>query len=114
MAELDAMKALRPTGGLMLRRDQSGLPSATKGEMLTHFARIVKTIVRAARLRDELTFTSFRHGGATEAATSGLSDSEMRVKGQWTSNKVLKNYVHKNDEMHVNAHAKRQTNRAKK
>jgi hypothetical protein len=114
MAELDAMKALRPTGGLMLRRDQSGLPWATKGEMLTHFARIVKTIVRAARLRDELTFTSFRHGGATEAATSGLSDSEMRVKGQWTSNKVLKNYVHKNDEMHVNAHAKRQTNRAKK
>jgi hypothetical protein len=114
MAELDAMKALRPTGGLMLRRDGSGLPWATKGEMLTHFARVVKTIVRAAGLRDELTFTSFRHGGATEAATSGLSDSEMRVKGQWTSNKVLKNYVHKNDEMHINAHEKRQAKRAKK
>jgi hypothetical protein len=26
MAELDAMKALRPRGGLMLRRDGSGLP----------------------------------------------------------------------------------------
>jgi integrase len=114
MAELDAMKALRPTGGLMLRRDASGLPWATKGEMLTHFARVVKTIIRATGLRDELTFTSFRHGGATEAATSGLSDSEMRVKGQWTSNKVLKNYVHKNDEMHINAHEKRRANRAKK
>ena len=114
MAELDAMKGLRPTGGLMLRRDSSGLPWATKGEMLTHFARVVKTIIRAAGLRDELTFTSFRHGGATEAATSGLSDSEMRVKGQWTSNKVLKNYVHKNDEMHINAHEKRRAKRAKK
>jgi len=112
MAELDAMKVLRPTGGLMLRRDGSGLPWATKGEMLTHFARVVNTIVRAAGLRDELTFTSFRHGGATEAATSGLSDSELRMKGQWTSNKVLKNYVHKNDEMHINAHEKRRAKRA--
>ena len=48
MAELDAMKLLRPTGGLMLRRDGSGLPWATKGEMLTHFARIVKKIIKAA------------------------------------------------------------------
>jgi hypothetical protein len=114
MGEMDAMKALRPTGGLMLRRDGDGKPWATKGEMLTHFARVVKTIIRAAGLRDELTFTSFRHGGATEAATAGLSDSEMRVKGQWTTTKVLKNYVHKNDEMHVNAHEKRRAKRAKK
>jgi hypothetical protein len=114
MAELDTMKVLRPTGGLMLRRDGDGRPWATSGEMLTLFARVVKTIIRAAGLRDELTFTSFRHGGATEAATSGLSDSEMRVKGQWTSSKVLKNYVHKNDDMHINAHEKRQAKRAKK
>jgi hypothetical protein len=36
------------------------------------------------------------------------------VKGQWTSARVLKNYVHKNDEMHINAHAKRRAKRAKK
>jgi hypothetical protein len=35
MAELDAMKALLPTGGLMLRRDGSGLPCGGKGEMLS-------------------------------------------------------------------------------
>ena len=52
-AELDAMKVLRPTGGLMLRRDGDGRPWATKGEMLTHFARVVKKIIRAAGLRDE-------------------------------------------------------------
>jgi hypothetical protein len=28
----------------------------------------VKDIIPAARLRDELTVTSFRHGGCTEAA----------------------------------------------
>ena len=114
MSELDAMKTLRPTGGLMLRRDGSGLPWATKGEMLTHFARVVKTIIRAAGMRDELTFTSFRHGGTTEAATAGLTDSELRVKGQWTTGKVLKHYVHKNDEIHINAHEKRKANRSKK
>ena len=113
IAELDAMKKLRPTGGLMLRRDGSGRPWATKGEMLTHFARIVKKIIRAAGLRDELTFTSFRHGGATEAGTSGLSDRELMVKGQWTTPKALKNYVHKNDEMHINAHEKRRAKRTK-
>jgi hypothetical protein len=64
-------------------------------------------------MREELTFTSFRHGGATEAATSGLTDREMRVKGQWTSAKVLKNYVHKNDEMHINAREKRLAKRPK-
>ncbi len=57
---------------------------------------------------------SFRHRGATEAGMSGLSDRELMVKGQWTSPKMLKNYVHKNDEMHINAHEKRQAKRAKK
>jgi hypothetical protein len=42
MAELDAMKQLRPTGGLMLRRDGSGLPWSGKGEMLTQVERISK------------------------------------------------------------------------
>jgi hypothetical protein len=40
MAELDAMKALRPTGGLMLRRDGSSLSWSGKGEMLTQVERI--------------------------------------------------------------------------
>ena len=58
MAELDAMKALRPRGGLMLRRDGSGLPWGGKGEMLTQVERISKKTILAAGLRPELTFTS--------------------------------------------------------
>jgi len=86
MAELDAMKALRPTGGLMLRRDGSGLPWGGKGEMLTQVERISKKIILAAGLRPELTFTSFgRHGGATESKSSGLTTLQLMDKGQWSS-----------------------------
>jgi hypothetical protein len=108
MAELDAMKALRPTGGLMLRRDGSGLPWATKGEMLTHFARVVKTIIRAAGLRDELTFTSFgRHGGGTEANDSGLTETQLKQKGQWSSKAAMGRYLHSDDQAKQEAQEKR-------
>lgn len=83
MAELDAMKALRPTGGLMFRRDGSSLPWSGKGEMLTQVERISKKIILAAG--PELTFTSFgRHGGTTEASTSGLTETQLMKKGQWS------------------------------
>ena len=42
----------------------------------------VKRIIRAAGLRDELGFTSFRHGGFTEGADSDLSDAELRAAGR--------------------------------
>jgi hypothetical protein len=48
---------------------------------LTLMSRRVKEIIRAAGLRDELTFTSFRHGGFTEAADADLSDAEIRAAG---------------------------------
>jgi hypothetical protein len=81
MAELDAIKDLRPTGGLMLRRDGSSLPWFGKGEMLTQVQRITKKIILAAGLRAELTFTSFgRHGGTTEASASGLTETQLMQK----------------------------------
>jgi hypothetical protein len=45
----------------------------------------VRDITRAAGLRDELTFTSFRQGGFTEAADSDLADAEMRAQGRHES-----------------------------
>ena len=53
MAELDAVKALRATSGLMLRRDGSALPWSGKGEKLTQVERISKKIILAAGLRPE-------------------------------------------------------------
>jgi hypothetical protein len=108
MAELDAMKALRPTGGLMLRRDGSALPWAGKGEMLTQVERISKKIIIAAGLRPELTFTSFgRHGGTTEASTSGLTEMQLMKNGQWSSTKAMAHYLHHDDEAKQDAQIKR-------
>lgn len=108
MAELDAMKALRPTGGLMLRRDGSALPWGGKGETLTLVERISKKIILAAGLRPELTFTSFgRHGGTTEASTSGLTETQLMQKGQWSSTAAMGHYLHDDDEAKQNAQLKR-------
>jgi hypothetical protein len=97
MAELDAIKRER-IGGLMLCRDwgdRAAWPTwPTQGEAdLTHMSRKVKEIIRASGLRDELTFTSFRHGGFTEGADADLSDAEMRAQGRHKSAKVLPRYA---------------------
>jgi hypothetical protein len=97
MAELDAIKRER-IGGLMLRRDWGDRapwptwPSPDEID-LTHMSRKVKEIIRAAGLRDELTFTSFRHGGFTEAGDAELTDSQIRAQGRHKSAKVLPKYV---------------------
>jgi hypothetical protein len=97
MAELDAIKKTR-IAGLMLRRDwgkHDPWPTFPKeGEIdLTHMSRKVKEVIRAAGLRDELTFTSFRHGGFTEAGNADLTDRELMAQGRHKSPKVLSKYV---------------------
>jgi len=39
----------------------------------------VRRICRAAGLPDDITFTSFRHGGHTDGADAGLTDAQMRA-----------------------------------
>jgi hypothetical protein len=56
-------------------------------------SRIVKKIIRATGLRDELTFTSFRHGGFTEAGDAELTDTQIRAQGRHKTAKVLPKYV---------------------
>jgi hypothetical protein len=82
----------------MLRPDwgkQDSWPTHPKeGEIdLTHMSRKVKEVIGAAGLRNELTFTSFRHGGFTEAADADLTDAEMRAQGRHRSAKVLPRYA---------------------
>ena len=81
MGELDALKRDR-IGGLMLCRDWGErLPWPTERGDLDLMRHKVKRIIRAAGLRDELSFTSFRHGGFTEAADADLTDAEIRARG---------------------------------
>lgn len=98
--ELDAIKRER-IGGLMLCRDWGDRrpwptwPRNNEPEFvdLTHMTRTVKKIMRAAGLRTELTFTSFRHGGFTEAGDAELTDTQIRAQSRHTSAKVLPKYV---------------------
>jgi hypothetical protein len=53
----------------------------------------VKEVIREAKLRDDLTFTSFRHGGFTEAGDAELTDQEIMAQGRHRSRKVLPRYV---------------------
>jgi hypothetical protein len=111
MAELDALKRER-IAGLMLRRDSGERapwptwPSPDNPD-LTHMSRKTKEIVRAAKLRDVLTFTSFRHGGFTEAADSDLSDAEIRAQGRHKSARVLPRYAKRTMKFQVMTGAKK-------
>jgi hypothetical protein len=97
MAELDAIKRER-IGGLMLCRDwgkRLPWPTWPKPEQsdFTHLSRKVKEVIRAAGVRDELSFTSFRHGGFTEGGDAELTDRELLAQGRHTTVKVLPKYT---------------------
>jgi hypothetical protein len=85
-------------GGLMLCRDggdRGPWPTWPKPDQLdfTHLSRKVKEVIRAADLHDELSFTSFRHGGLTETGDAELTDREILAQSRHTTVKVLPEYV---------------------
>ena len=98
MAELDSIKA-NTIAGPMLRRDHAHRrasipqPWITPRGDLDYLRAVVKKIIRAAGLRDELSFTSFRHGGFTEGADADMSDAELRAAGRHRSARQLPTYA---------------------
>jgi hypothetical protein len=117
MKELDAIKRER-IGGLMLCRDwgdRGPWPTRPRPDHidLTHMSRTVKKIIRAAGLRDELTFTSFRHGGFTEAGDADMTDREITAQGGHTTGKVLPKYVKRTLRQVASGAKKRRASRTK-
>jgi hypothetical protein len=117
MLELDAIKRER-IGGLMLRRDwgaRGPWPTWPKPDQpdFTHLSRKVKEVIRAARLRDELSFTSFRHGGFTEGGDAELTDREMLAQGRHSTVKVLPKYTKRTTRQVMNGAKKRRASRTK-
>jgi hypothetical protein len=96
MAELDAIKS-RTLSGLMIGRDRKDrkagvpLPWITAKGGLDYLRATVKEIVRAAKLRDDLSFASFRHGGFTEAADADLTDAQLGAISQRGSSRPTPN-----------------------
>ncbi|MGY3494191.1 hypothetical protein [Bradyrhizobium sp. USDA 4502] len=117
MAELDAIKRAR-IGGLMLVRDwgkRGPWPTWPKPDLpdFTHMSRKVKEIIRAAGLRDELSFTSFRHGGLTETGDAELTDREILAQSRHTTVKVLPKYVKRTTKQIATGTKKRRSVRTK-
>ena len=73
----------------------------------------VKRVIRAAGLRDELSFASFRHGGFTEGADSDLSDAELRAAGRHRSARQLPTYAKRIRKQLVSGAQKRRAERTK-
>ena len=117
MAELDTIKRDR-IGGLILRRDwgnRGPWPTWPKPDMpdFTHMSRKVKEVIRAAGLRDELSFTSFRHGGLTETGDAELTDREILAQSRHTTVKVLPKYVKRTTKQIATGTKKRRAARTK-
>jgi hypothetical protein len=115
MAELDEIKRER-IGGLMLRRDwgkRLPWPTWPKPDQpdFTHLSRKVKEVIRAAGLRDELSFTSFRHGGFTEGGDAELTDRELLAQGRHTTVKVLPKYTKRTTNQIISGAKKRRAYR---
>ena len=97
VTELDAIKRER-IGGLMIVRDwgnRSPWPTwrSPDDPELTFMITKVRKIMRAAGLRPELTFTSFRHGGLTEMGDADLTDRQIIAQSRHKSPNILKHYV---------------------
>jgi hypothetical protein len=118
MAELDAIKE-HTVSGLVFRRDHDHrrggvpLPWITPRGGLDYLRATVKRILRAAGLRDELSFTSFRHGGFTEGADSDLSDAELRAAGRHRSARQLPPYAKRTRKQLIAGVQKRRAERTK-
>lgn len=117
MAELDGIKRDR-IGGLMLRRDwgnRGPWPTWPKPDQpdFTHMSRKVKEVIKAAGLRDELSFASFRHGGFTETGDAELTDREIMAQGRHTTPKVLPRYVKRTTKQIITGTKKRRASRTK-
>ena len=118
MAELDEIKS-RTVAGRMFRRDHTHrrtrvpLPWITPRGDLDHLRSVVKDIIRAAGLRDELSFASFRHGGFTEGADSDLTDAELRAAGRHRSARQLPTYAKRTRKQLISGAQKRHSERTK-
>ncbi|WP_424627574.1 hypothetical protein [Bradyrhizobium sp. SYSU BS000235] len=118
MAELDEIKS-RTISGLVFRRDHKHrkskvpVPWITPKNGLDYLRSTVKEIIRAAGLRDELSFASFRHGGFTEGADSDWTDAELRAAGRHRSARQLPTYAKRTRKQLISATEKRRAERTK-
>lgn len=116
-ARLDRMEK---AGTLIVMRDlpdpkkKVRLPWATAASNPIRYVQTrVRAICAAAGLPDDITFTSFRHGGHTDGANAGLSDAQMRALGGHKSTAALLRYAKATGEQRLEGARKRLEKRTK-
>jgi hypothetical protein len=72
-----------------------------------------KVIIRAAGLRDELSFASFRHGGFTETGDAELTGRDHGAGPEGNAVKTLPKYVKRTTNQIVSGTKKRRASRTK-
>lgn len=88
----------RTTGPVIIRDKEYAETGQSEGWMTaagtsSAFDRLVRKIVKAAGLREELSMRAFRNGGITELAEAECTDSEIRHYSRHISAKVLERYT---------------------
>jgi integrase len=90
------------------RKRKVHLPWATSASNpVRHVQRIVAKIRDAAALPSDLTFTSFRHGGHTDAADAGLTDAQIRALSGHKTAAMISVYAKRTKEQRLGAARKR-------
>ena len=117
-AKLDRAAKGRDAGPLIFRDDdwrETGkyVPWDTLLGDGSAFDKIVKQIIKAAGLRPELSFGSFRQGGFTELGEAELTEIEIMHLGRQKSARVMRRYPKRTAKAISNAQRKRKKWRKK-
>ena len=89
-------------------KKQIHLPWATSASHpVRHVQRIVTKVRDAACLPQDITFTSFRHGGHTDAADAGLTDAQIRALSGHKTAAMVSVYAKKTKDQRLAAARKR-------
>jgi hypothetical protein len=109
------------TGTLIVMRDSLDprkkvyMPWMTGGRNPMRYVQAeVRRICRATGLPEDITFTSFRHGGHTDGADSGLTDAQMRALGGHKSTAALLRYAKETNAQRTIAARKRLNRRTER
>lgn len=115
------LESVSRTGTLIVMRDRPDpkkkvhLPWMTGGKNPMRYVQSeVRRLCRVAELPDEITFTSFRHGGHTDGADADLTDAQMRALGGHKTTAALLRYAKETDAQRQVAGRKRLNARTKK
>jgi hypothetical protein len=115
------IEGLKRNGTLIVMRDRPDprkkihMPWTTGGRNPMRWVQAeVRRICRAAGLPDEITFTSFRHGGHTDGADSGLTDAQMRALGAHKTTAALLRYSKETEQQRRDGARKRLNKRTER